>query len=794
MTMLWKKIWTDLWSNKARTLLAALSIAVGVFAVGLIVSSFSIVKKDMEIDYLAVNPHTVRIYCEDFEAIDILHGLANIPGVTAIEARYNLWIKVVGKDGKQYEINLNSIGPLGEMQVDKLIFEQGDTSLAYKEIYLERQGAEGLGLKPGDNVNLILNDGKTRTLTVAGTVHDVTANPFKFTSKTAGYVTPKTMEWLGGSQQYNFVTIATSGSQTDAAYIRTIAEKVAVKIKRSGYFVSNISVNNPGKHPAQSIIDSVLMLMAALGVMSVFLSGFLIINTTNALISQQIRQIGVMKAIGATIFQLIGMYMVLVLIFGLLALLIAVPLSALASYGLTRWMIGMLNATPSPFSIPSTVMWLQVVIALAVPVLAALVPVLNGSRLTVRQAISNYGLTTPSQHGLFDRLLESIRGLPRPVLLSIRNTFNRKTRLVFTLITLVLGGAIFIAVISVRESMHIEVERTFGYFQADVNVEFSTPFSFTKARDAIQDIPGILTMEGWNIIRVNVMHVDGENSDQVILHAPPADSKLVTPAMADGRWLQPSDTNAIVVDNHFVKARPDVKIGDEILVRINEKDHPFIVVGVFRLASNVPSPYAFVNNEYLTQRIGGLGKVTSQRVVTESHDAAFQTNILKVLQDRFGEEHIRVTLQTGSEAIAQSQRMTDILIYLLLFMAVLIAAVGGLGLTGTMSMNVLERTREIGVLRSIGAESGTIFQMVTTEGILVGLMSWGLSIPLAIPLTHWLDNNLGIRLMTLPLFYTLSTEGIFVWLVIVLILSTFASMAPARNAIRLTVRDVLAYE
>jgi len=794
MTMLWKKIWTDLWSNKTRTLLAALSIAVGIFAVGLVVSSFIIVKKDMETDYVAVNPHTVQIYTQNFEATDIMHGLANTPGVTAIEARYNLWVKIVGQGNRQYDINLNTIGPLDEMQVDKLVFQQGKRTLGYKEIYLERQGAEGLGLKPGDSVDLILNDGKIRTLTVAGTVHDVMSNPFKFTSKTAGYVTPKTMEWLGESSQYNFVSIATSGSQTDVAHIRTIAEEVAVKIERSGYFVSNINVNNPGKHPAQSIIDSVLMLMGALGVMSVLLSGFLIVNTTTALMSQQIRQIGVMKAIGATIFQLIGMYMMLVLIFGVLALVIAVPLSGLASYGFTRWMIGMLNATPSSFAIPPISLWLQVIIALAVPVLAALVPVLNGSRLTVRQAISNYGLSTPGQHSLFDRLLESIQGLPRPILLSVRNTFSRKTRLAFTLVTLVLGGAIFIAVISVRESMHIEVERTFGYFQSDVNVEFPNTYSFSKAHDAIQDIPGIVTVEGWNILRVNVMRADDENSDQIILHAPPADSKLVIPAMAEGRWLQPADTNAIVVDNHFIKARPDVNLGDEILIRIDERDYPFIVVGVFRLASNVSSPYTFVNNEYLVQRIGGMGKVTSLRIVTESHDASFQTNVREALQARFDEKHIQVTLETGSESIAQSQRMTDILIYLLLFMAVLIAAVGGLGLTGTMSMNVLERTREIGVMRSIGAESSAIFQIVVTEGLLVGLMSWALSIPLSIPLTHWLDTNLGTRLMTLPLFYTLSIEGIFIWLVMVLVLSTIASMAPARNAIRLTVRDVLAYE
>jgi putative ABC transport system permease protein len=243
-----------------------------------------------------------------------------------------------------------------------------------------------------------------------------------------------------------------------------------------------------------------------------------------------------------------------------------------------------------------------------------------------------------------------------------------------------------------------------------------------------------------------------------------------------------------------MKIRPDVKVGDEILLRINGKDHPFVVVGMFRLASNVASPFTFVNKDYLVEKIGGANKVTSLRVVTSRHDPAFQTTVYKALQARFDEEHLKVTMQTGNEAIATGRRQIDILIYLLLVMAVLIALVGGLGLTGTMSMNVLERTREIGVLRSIGAESGVIFQMVVVEGLLIGLMSWVLAVPVAIPLTRLLDNGLGSALMTLPLTYMLSGDGILAWLVIVLILSTIASLVPARGAVRLTIRDVLAYE
>lgn len=789
----WRKVWADLWKNKTRTLLASLSIAVGVFAVGLIISTFIVVKQDMARDYQAVNPHTALIFCQDFDK-DILTGLASTRGVTAVEARYNLWVKIVGPGDRQYRINLNSIGPLAEIQVDKLVFQQGETSLGYKEIILERQGAEGLGVKPGDSVDLITDGGYVRTLKVAGTVHDVNANPFYFTSSTAGFVTPKTMEWLGGSSQFNFVAISTSGPQTDAAYIRTIAEDVAVKIERSGHLVHNININNPGQHPAQSIINTVQMLMGALGIMSVFLSVFLIINTTNALMSQQVRQIGVLKAIGGTAFQLVSMYMTLALAFGCLALLIAVPLAGLAASALSRWLIVMLNADPSPFSLPTVTLYIQAAIALGVPVIAAFFPVLGGARLTVRQAISTYGLSQRGSRTWFDRLLAALPFIPRPLLLSLRNTFSRKTRLAFTLVTLVLGGAIFMAVLSVRASIGMEVDRTFGYYQTDVNVEFGEPTLMSRALEAVAGVPGVEAVEGWNIMNANVMRPDGENSDLISLFAPPAHTKLVHSYLAEGRWLRPNDTNAIVVDNHFMKIRPDVKVGDEISVRINGKEYPFVVVGIFRLASNVNSPFTFVNNEYLVEKIGGVNKVTTLRVVTAQHDPAFQTGVYKAMQTRFDGEHLKVTMQTGAEAISAGRNQIDILIYLLLIMAMLIALVGGLGLTGTMSMNVLERTREIGVLRSIGAESGVIFQMVVVEGLLIGLLSWALAIPLAIPLTHLLDYGLGSALMTLPLTYILSTDGILAWLVIVLILSSIASFLPARSATRLTVRDVLAYE
>jgi putative ABC transport system permease protein len=134
------------------------------------------------------------------------------------------------------------------------------------------------------------------------------------------------------------------------------------------------------------------------------------------------------------------------------------------------------------------------------------------------------------------------------------------------------------------------------------------------------------------------------------------------------------------------------------------------------------------------------------------------------------------------------------LIVLLLVMVVLIAAVGGLGLAITMSLNVMERTREIGILRSLGARSGVVRQVVMLEGVVIGLISWAVSIPCSIPLAIWLGNSLGLSLLARPLDYIFSVPAVLMWLGLMIVISIIASLIPAQNAARLTIRDALVYE
>jgi putative ABC transport system permease protein len=290
------------------------------------------------------------------------------------------------------------------------------------------------------------------------------------------------------------------------------------------------------------------------------------------------------------------------------------------------------------------------------------------------------------------------------------------------------------------------------------------------------------------------MKPDLKSGDDVVIFAPPAASHLIKPVMTSGRWLLPGDENAIVVGNHYMKYRPETQVGDVIQVRLNQKDYPFTVVGIYEMAGNVIPPIVYANYEYVSQITGQVGKVSTLKVVTDRSDMVRQKEVEAALAVRFKELGMQATMQTSSETLAQQATMTNIIVTLLLVMAMLIAVVGGLGLMGTMSMNVLERTREIGVMRSIGAQNLAIFQMVVIEGMIIGLISWGLGALVSIPIANLLDTTVGISLLNLPLNLVFSQQGLWTWLGVVTVLSTLASLIPARKAVRLTLREVLAYE
>jgi putative ABC transport system permease protein len=259
-------------------------------------------------------------------------------------------------------------------------------------------------------------------------------------------------------------------------------------------------------------VQAILGILLALGVLILFLSSSLIANTLSALLNQHLRHIGVMKLIGGRRNQIFEMYITLIMAFGVIALLIAVPLGGQGAFGLAAFIAVKMNFSLLGYRIVPLAFIVQIVVGLAVPLLAGLVPVLNGSQITVLRAISGDAAREPEgKHPVGGQKAESRwerfqtrvtlalgkRGIhiPRPLLISLRNTFRRRGRLMLTLFTLTMGGAIFIAVFNVRVTLFDYIDAIGKYFKADVTVSFDRPYRLQEVEMAGMKYPGVIKVE-----------------------------------------------------------------------------------------------------------------------------------------------------------------------------------------------------------------------------------------------------------------------------------------------------------
>src|SRR5262249_26605379 len=356
----------------------------------------------------------------------------------------------------------------------------------------------------------------------------------------------------------------------------------------------------PGKHPMDSFVQPLILLLGVIGFFALMLSGFLVVNTIGALLTQQTRQIGVMKSIGARRRDIVAMYLVTVMTFGLLSLFVAVPLGVLGAWALSNFFAGLFNFDIGTVSVPPVVLALQITAGLLVPLLAALVPVFTGTRITVREAISGYGLGKGRfGRGRIDRVLERVRFMSRPMLLSLRNTFRRKGRLALTLSTLTIAGVIFMAVLTVRASLNLTLDDVFAYYAYDVNVSMSHTYR-TAVLDDVLHIPGVVGVEYWsNYSAQRLLAEDRESTNSFGILSLPAQTKLFKPKMRTGRWLLPEDGPAVVVNTEFLKKEPDVKLGDELRVKVAGKKTTLRVVGIADILFDNPTVY--VNQSYFGQ-------------------------------------------------------------------------------------------------------------------------------------------------------------------------------------------------
>jgi putative ABC transport system permease protein len=792
----WSKVFSDLWDDKTRTALVVASIAVGVFAVGMIITAFVVLSEDINRNYAAANPVNIELRTSPFYE-DLVRVVEKMPGVDDVEGRQIIPIRARKAGDNWQGLALVGIKNLNTIAINQLRVIEGTRFPEKNEIIVSKDVINDTGFNVGDEVEVELPNGTTHNLYVAGIVYDQTTAKYDADILVNAFTSQDTLRSLGMGSYLNRLLVTVIGDGSDEEFIAEIAVDIEEKLESRQIAIFSSEENLSNEHPMAAMLLAMMGVLGALGILITLLSASLIINTLGALMTQQLRQIGVMKLIGAKSIQIIGMYLSLIVIYSVVALILAIPLGTIAGNELAHYISNLMGAGLEGIRVIPIAIAVQVLIAFLVPLGAGYFPVNKGAKTRVRRAISDYRPSLQSAgRSLINMSGSWVTWISRPILLSFRNTFRKKSRLILTILTLTIGGAVFIAVFNVRASMDNVMDQLMKHFLGDVTVSFSQPYNTSKVERDLMMVPGVLAVEGWGGAVGDILDINGDQVSSLRIVAPPADTKLLEPDMVDGRWLLPDEKKAMVISDTIYNFYPELKPGDQLMVEIGgNSEEAWEVVGIYRFVKMLGDPMAYANLDYVASKINLSNQSSSFRLTIDYAQVASVQDIIQQIDQHLQDRGYAVGMILDGNALRDNASTgVNILVIFLLIMALLTALVGSIGLMGTMSLNVLERTREIGVMRTIGAVDLVVMQSVIIEGLVIGIITWFLAIGLSYPISQALLDIIGQAMAGSTFSLVITPQGVFLWLAAVIVLSIIASVMPARNAARLTINEVLAYE
>ena len=827
MIILLSKVWHDLWSNKSRTMQVVLVIALGSIGIGLVMGGNNLIANTFNSQWKLANPPHIKLGVTPALDDDQLNALKRIEGVDQVQGVLSgsmEWRKL--GDTKWQNARLESRPDFRAQKLELIGLITGQWP-DRSSLGVIRSADELYGVAEGDTIEVRSNE-QVRRFILTGTLKPVGPFPVVFLGQPVFYADRSTFARLTGRDTFNIVEVR------GAQWSRSAAEATDLRIQ--DYF-KDITVDSVGLEfpfqarvvspevsPGVELLSAIFLILGIIGVIIIILGIFLVYNSISAIITQQISQIGVMKAIGARPWQVLYGYALLVLTYGGLAVMVSIPLGALGARSLQGLFVNLLNLDNPPFRLDPLAVSVQIGVCFVAPLLAAMLPLLAGLRISVREAIATYGLTGSS--GLMDRLSGRLRKVPFSLILMVGNAFRNPRRVFFIELTLVLSGVIFMMVLGVNDSTSFTFDnklRSIHNYQ--VTLSFENLELAQRLENLARSDPSARAAQAWLALPIQgrpaaqkeaavtdarftvfglptdtISSTTAISVDATIpsLTTSPATGDFYQPDIIEGRWLTPGDSTAAVITRRLANAR-GWQVGDRItLTASNDRDTTWEIVGI--TFDPLVQSAAFVPLTALQRASGEAGRANTLFVQTSSVDpAAIQLNseILKTIYKGRGMEVAPSSVfryNTITEIVSNTAGGFSLIIQLLAIMAVIIAVVGGVGLSGVLSLNVLERTREIGVLRSIGASNSRVLRLFMGEGVLLGWLSWLVALPLSIPAAY-LMSTVGLSAaLNQSLIYHFSPYGALAWLFIITLLALIASALPARSATRVSVRESLIYQ
>ena len=594
------------------------------------------------------------------------------------------------------------------------------------------------------------------------------------------YMNATALDQLTGSSAANEIEV----KLYDKGKANETARAISAVLQRQHVAVFNASLVQG--IPAQSVSNSILSLMRLLAIIALLLTGLLITVTMTTLVAEQTRVIGIMKTIGGTRLAVMRGYLLSISIYSLIGTLLGIGLGLFAGYELASFMLNVFTQNPGPFHVTPGVIMTSLVVGFGVPLVAALLPLWAGTGITVREAMTAYGVNT-HDHVSRRSGRQHLRWVPQTMWLGVRGIFRKRGRAILTLLALTLTGIAFFTIQTATASFDQYSRQFSGIYIDDATVTLATPQPYDTMRLTALVVPNVARVEPLESSRVTTRW------GQLQLTGVQADTQMYRKQLIAGRWFLANEPNVLVI-SQVVANKSHLKVGEtltfsnaattgswriigEVFDPTNPADFGVGLTSITNYATFEGMPSNLVQG-FMVQGVNrapeAVNRMASQLDATLSRMGAVPTT------------------QTEQEKLVVRGNTFALVDALFYAAGAIVALVGILGVFNTLTTSVLERRREIGVLRSLGATNWRVASVFWLEGIALTVMAWVIGVVLGIPGAYGFVRLLGLVFIQIPFAFNLLM--LLYMFAFIMLLVMLASLLPVLGAIRVRIAETLRYE
>jgi putative ABC transport system permease protein len=789
MNTQWRKIAGDFRERRLQIFLIAVILILGIGGVIAALNARAVLAREIAKSYEGARSADVVLWFDKVEP-EIIELVRARPNVAAVEPRATAFTRIASQSGEWFPLRLTILRDFQNQSVNLVHEDSGGWSAKSDGVFIEQSGATLLKTAQGETLRVRAATGEAVTIPMSGFLHDTAVAPSTQDRVIYGYVTPAVASALGQKADLDqlLVRLKTRGSLSE---VSEFADDLGAFLKTKNAPPLRVDALN-NTHPHAMLMTAMLRVLEVLATIAFVCSATLAACVISLWMRREVRQVGVMKTLGARSWQLAWQYFALVAPLVVVAVALAFPVGAAVGRWVVKYHQTLLNIDVADWTVPGALTLKELAVALVVPLLAMALPIWRAARMSPRQAIQDPGIVTPrGPIGVTSRLIR----MPgdRRWSFALRNSFRRPWRLALTMLALSAGGALLLTAHNNYESLMRVIDAALANRGHDIEVQLQQPATANQLEAVARAVPDVEIAEVYRRAGVNLVTDDSgavavAEGRRMLLCGYPIGARLLRLPLREGRWPTAETVIEVVINRQVQEAARGLRLGSEMTIKFRERLTKVRVAGIVEEIGSPIIYAAFPTFENIT----ALGDASA--VVRVKTQPEHEQLVAGALEQALLDAHLTPGLvNTKSEFRASLDEHFSVVGTVMKMIALASTLVGAITLVATVSLSVLERGREIGVIRAIGAAPRAVISIFLVEGGAVALLSAALSVAGGIFLARFLNGMAAQQLLhvAVPLRISAAGLGILSSGAIVVILAVWFAVT---RILRLSVRDALAYE